>query len=63
MPRQRNDQEDQQAGNRVPAPQVAHVPIEQQEDKDNTEREDDADEPFGEHIESTSCGKAPGGRA
>ena len=63
MPGQRNDQEDQQARTRVPAPQVPHVPIEQQENKDNAEREDDSDEPLGEHIKSTGCGKAPGGRA
>jgi hypothetical protein len=47
----------------VPASQVPHIPIEQQEDDDNGEREDDSDEPLGEHVEGTRCGKAPGGRA
>ncbi len=63
MPRQRDQQEDQQAGKRVPAPQVAQIPIEQQEDDDNGEGENNANEPLGEHVEGTRCGKAPGGPA
>ena len=47
----------------MPAPQMAHIPIQQQEDEDNTQWEDDSNEPLGEHIEGTSCGKAPGGCA
>ena len=47
----------------MPAPQVAQIPLEQKKDDDNGEREDDADEPFGQHIKSARCGKAPRRRA
>src|ERR1700733_6645140 len=60
MPRQCNGQKHQDAGNRVPAPQVAQVAIEQQKNKDDAQGEDDSYEPFCKHIEGASSGKAPG---
>ena len=63
MPGHRNRQEDQQAGERMPAPQMAQVPVEQQKDEDNAQREDDSDESLGEHIEGASRGETPGRRA
>ena len=47
----------------MPASQVPQIPIEQQKDNDNGERENNANEPLGEHVEGARCGKAPGGCA
>ncbi len=61
MPRQRDQQEDEHAGKRMPAPQLAHIPIEPQENDDNGKRKNNANEPLGEHVEGACCGKAPRG--
>src|SRR6267154_5130444 len=62
MPRRRNREKDQNAGKRMPPPQVSQVPTKQQEDKNNPQREHYADEPLGEHIERATSSEAPRSR-